>query len=169
APFMLPGITPTSALTWPRRQACQSVWRCSFAHIMTLVARRRLCMLWTSSTEWPGAGAHIIFWPVECLMATLDDLNDAKLYADTRTTAAVAAPPSSSTTPSYTIHLSIFEGPLDLLLHLIERRQMEITAISLVAVTDQFLEYVRSWQEEEPPMARLAEFITVGAKLLFIK
>ncbi|HEU5369834.1 MAG TPA: ScpA family protein, partial [Ktedonobacterales bacterium] len=47
--------------------------------------------------------------------------------------------------------------------------QMEITAISLVAVTDQFLEYVRNWQEEEPPMARLAEFITVGAKLLFIK
>ncbi len=100
-------------------------------------------------------------------MATLDDLNEAKVLADTRTTTAVAsAPPSSS---SYTIHLSIFEGPLDLLLHLIERRQMEITAISLVAVTDQFLEYVRSWQEEEPPMARLAEFITVGAKLLFIK
>ncbi len=97
-------------------------------------------------------------------MATLDNLNGAKAVTETRTATAVASSPAP-----YTIHLSIFEGPLDLLLHLIERRQMEITAISLVAVTDQFLEYVRSWQEEEPPMARLAEFITVGAKLLFIK
>ncbi len=97
-------------------------------------------------------------------MATLDDLNGSKALADIRTLPTVASPPSP-----YTIRLSIFEGPLDLLLHLIERRQMEITAISLVAVTDQFLEYVRSWQEEEPPLERLAEFITVGAKLLFIK
>src|SRR5579885_1581157 len=76
---------------------------------------------------------------------------------------------SSETNTAYTVHLPSFEGPLDLLLHLIERRQMEITTISLVAVTDQFLEYVRSWQSEEPPMARLAEFITVGARLLYIK
>ncbi len=99
-------------------------------------------------------------------MATLDDLNGVKALADTHAATAVASSPAPA---PYTIHLSVFEGPLDLLLHLIERRQMEITAISLVAVTDQFLEYVRNWQEEEPPMARLAEFITVGAKLLFIK
>ena len=95
-------------------------------------------------------------------MATGDNLNGTKTLTDARIITPGAASP-------YTIHLSFFEGPLDLLLHLIERRQMEITAISLVAVTDQFLEYVRNWQEEEPPMARLAEFITVGAKLLFIK
>jgi segregation and condensation protein A len=76
---------------------------------------------------------------------------------------------SSETNTAYTIHLPSFEGPLDLLLHLIERHQMEITTISLVAVTDQFLEYLRAWQSEEPPMARLAEFITIGAKLLYIK
>ncbi|HLV97297.1 MAG TPA: segregation/condensation protein A [Ktedonobacterales bacterium] len=75
----------------------------------------------------------------------------------------------SETNTAYTIHLPSFEGPLDLLLHLIERHQMEITTISLVAVTDQFLEYLRAWQSEEPPMARLAEFITIGAKLLYIK
>ncbi len=95
-------------------------------------------------------------------MATIDNMNGAKTLADARIVAPAASSP-------YTVHLSFFEGPLDLLLHLIERRQMEITAISLVAVTDQFLEYVRNWQEEEPPMARLAEFITVGARLLFIK
>ncbi|HEY7348861.1 MAG TPA: ScpA family protein [Ktedonobacterales bacterium] len=95
-------------------------------------------------------------------MATVHGVNGTKVVIAGTQAATLASSP-------YTIHLSIFEGPLDLLLHLIERRQMEITAISLVAVTDQFLEYVRNWQEEEPPMARLAEFITVGAKLLFIK
>lgn len=94
-------------------------------------------------------------------MAISNSVHGTRAAADMQPAVAAASP--------YTIHLSIFEGPLDLLLHLIERRQMEITAISLVAVTDQFLDYVRNWQEEEPPMARLAEFITVGAKLLFIK
>ena len=42
----------------------------------------------------------------------------------------------------YVVRLPIFEGPLDLLLHLIEKRQMEITTISLFAVTDQYLEYL---------------------------
>ncbi len=94
-------------------------------------------------------------------MAPIDSRNGTKVLTEAQTAALASSP--------FSVHLSIFEGPLDLLLHLIERRQMEITAISLVAVTDQFLEYVRTWQEEEPPMARLAEFITVGARLLFIK
>jgi len=94
-------------------------------------------------------------------MAISDEVNGTKIMADGRSPTAA--------TSSYTVHLPIFEGPLDLLLHLIERHQMEITAISLVAVTDQFLDYVRNWQNEEPPMARLPEFITVGAKLLYIK
>jgi|SRR5579863_8053603 len=67
----------------------------------------------------------------------------------------------------YTVRLSVYEGPLDLLLHLIERNQLEITAISIVAVTDQFIAYLRTW--DEPPMPRLAEFITMAARLLLIK
>ena len=47
----------------------------------------------------------------------------------------------------YVVHLPIFEGPLDLLLHLIEKRQMEITTISLMAVTDQYLAYLERWQQ----------------------
>lgn len=93
-------------------------------------------------------------------MATHGDVDGIKVATDVR---------PSETNTAYTIHLPSFEGPLDLLLHLIERHQMEITTISLVAVTDQFLEYLRAWQSEEPPMARLAEFITIGAKLLYIK
>ncbi|HZC79997.1 MAG TPA: segregation/condensation protein A [Ktedonobacterales bacterium] len=67
----------------------------------------------------------------------------------------------------YTVHLPGFDGPLDLLLHLIERNQLEITTISLVTVTDQFVAYLRTW--DEPPLPRLAEFVAMAARLLLIK
>jgi segregation and condensation protein A len=80
----------------------------------------------------------------------------------------------------YVVHLPTFEGPLDLLLHLIEKRQMEITTISLVAVTDQYLDYLHQWQtssatgESEAsegvlPLANMAAFVAVAARLLYIK
>src|SRR5205807_943256 len=69
----------------------------------------------------------------------------------------------------YVVHLSIFEGPLDLLLHLIEKRQMEITTISLVAVTDQYLAYLQQWNAELLPLANMASFVSIAARLLFIK
>jgi segregation and condensation protein A len=69
----------------------------------------------------------------------------------------------------YVVHLPVFEGPLDLLLHLIEKRQMEITMISLVDVTDQYLAYLRQWEAEELPLANMAAFVSIAARLLFIK
>src|SRR6266496_5996745 len=70
----------------------------------------------------------------------------------------------------YVVHLPIFEGPLDLLLHLIEKRQMEITTISLVAVTDQYLAYLQYWQEPDSiPLGNMAAFISIAARLLYIK
>jgi segregation and condensation protein A len=71
---------------------------------------------------------------------------------------------------NYVVHLPVFEGPLDLLLHLIEKRQMEITTISLVAVTDQYLAHIRQWQEpHDIPLSNMAAFISIAARLLFIK
>jgi len=69
----------------------------------------------------------------------------------------------------YVVRLPIFEGPLDLLLHLIEKRQMEITTISLFAVTDQYLEYLQRWEAECLPLANMAAFVAIAARLLFIK
>ncbi len=69
----------------------------------------------------------------------------------------------------YVVRLPIFEGPLDLLLHLIEKRQMEITTISLVAVTDQYLSYLQQWESESLPLANMAAFVSIAARLLFIK
>src|SRR6266568_20623 len=79
---------------------------------------------------------------------------------------------TDGTWASYIVQLPIFEGPLDLLLHLIEKRRMEITTVSLVAVTDQYLAYIRRWQEAEVgslPLANMAAFISLAARLLFIK
>ena len=69
----------------------------------------------------------------------------------------------------YVVHLPVFEGPLDLLLHLVEKRQMEITAISLVTVTDQYLAYLQQWETEALPLANMAAFVAIAARLLFIK
>ncbi len=76
---------------------------------------------------------------------------------------------SASEEARYVVHLPIFEGPLDLLLHLIEKRQMEITTISLVVVTDQYLAYLQQWQAEMLPLANMAAFVFIAARLLFIK
>lgn len=67
----------------------------------------------------------------------------------------------------YTVHLPGFDGPMDLLLNLIEKNQLEITTISLVAVTGQFVAYLRMW--DEPPLPRLADFVAMAARLLLIK
>jgi segregation and condensation protein A len=70
----------------------------------------------------------------------------------------------------YVVQLPVFEGPLDLLLHLIEKRQMEITTISLVAVTDQYLAYLQQWQQPDSiPLSNMAAFISIAARLLYIK
>ncbi|HEY7342850.1 MAG TPA: segregation/condensation protein A [Ktedonobacterales bacterium] len=81
--------------------------------------------------------------------------------------AVISAAQAPDEQAPWAVHLPGFDGPLDLLLHLIERNQLEITAISLVAVTDQFIAYLRMW--DEPPLPRLAEFVTMAARLLLIK
>lgn len=60
-----------------------------------------------------------------------------------------------------------FSGPLDLLLDLIEREQLDITTLSLVQVADQYWQHVECQEGLEPDA--LAEFIFIGSKLLYIK
>lgn len=65
------------------------------------------------------------------------------------------------------VKLQQFEGPLDLLLALIEEQKLEITQISLATVTEQFLQYMRSQTALRPQ--ELADWLVVAAKLLVIK
>ncbi|MDQ2932933.1 MAG: segregation/condensation protein A [bacterium] len=68
---------------------------------------------------------------------------------------------------SFTIKTQSFEGPLDLLLDLIEKKKLFISDISLAKVTDDFISHVR--QFENLPMAESAHFILVASTLLLIK
>jgi segregation and condensation protein A len=69
--------------------------------------------------------------------------------------------------PAYTVLLPVFEGPLDLLLHLIERAELDITRVALAQVTAQFLGYLHVLQERQ--MDEVASFLVVAARLLQIK
>lgn len=66
------------------------------------------------------------------------------------------------------VKLPVFEGPLDLLLHLIERNELDISAISLVLVVDQYMQYL-SLMRTEMKLEAAAEFLVVAGKLLLIK
>ncbi|MER3544305.1 MAG: hypothetical protein C4311_06790 [Chloroflexota bacterium] len=70
-------------------------------------------------------------------------------------------------TLDYRVQLPVFEGPLDLLLYLIERQELDITQVSLARVTDQYLEYLQRMEERRA--GELAEFLVIAAKLLLIK
>ena len=68
---------------------------------------------------------------------------------------------------AFQLQLPVFEGPLDLLLYLIEREELDITAVSLVQVTDQYLSHLRSGEQVDA--TALAEFIATGTRLLLLK
>jgi segregation and condensation protein A len=67
----------------------------------------------------------------------------------------------------YEIHLPVFEGPLDLLLSLIEREELDITTVALARVTDQYLAQLAELEEQR--VSALADFLVIAAKLLLIK
>ncbi len=63
--------------------------------------------------------------------------------------------------------LQVFEGPLDLLLHLIEKNKVDIYDIPIVTITEQYLEYVGQMQEND--MDVMSEFLVMAATLIRIK
>ncbi len=67
----------------------------------------------------------------------------------------------------YNVRLKQFEGPLDLLLDLIDKEKLNITEISLAQVADQYLDYIE--RQEEINLANLADFLTVASKLILLK
>ena len=71
------------------------------------------------------------------------------------------------TLDGYQLRLPAFEGPLDVLLRLIERDQLSISDISLLAVFDQFMAYVDSLGSSSPDIT--AEFVTVAGRLSVLK
>lgn len=67
----------------------------------------------------------------------------------------------------YQFKLDKFEGPLDLLLELIEKEKLNITELSLANVTDQYLDHIKN--NASIHLDNLAEFLSVASKLILIK
>lgn len=73
----------------------------------------------------------------------------------------------SHQTNGYTVQTDIFEGPLDLLLNLIERAELDITTLSLAAVTEQYLVYLHHLEKIHAD--EISAFLVIAAKLVQIK
>ncbi len=65
------------------------------------------------------------------------------------------------------VKLEAFEGPLDLLLHLIDKNKIDIYDIPIVEITNQYMEYIRAMQEKD--LNIMSEFLLMAATLLDIK
>jgi segregation and condensation protein A len=68
---------------------------------------------------------------------------------------------------AYAVKLSVFEGPLDLLLHLIRMNEVEITEIPISRIANQYLEYLELMREVDIDVA--AEYLVMAATLAWIK
>ena len=67
----------------------------------------------------------------------------------------------------YRVHLSQFSGPLDLLLHLVEKAEVDIKDIFVSEITSEFLEYLK--EVDELDMEQASSFLTVAATLVYMK
>jgi len=68
---------------------------------------------------------------------------------------------------AYTVQLPVYEGPLDLLLNLIERAELDITTVSLALITDQYLGFIHGLDQGRAD--DISAFLVIAAKLLQIK
>ena len=73
----------------------------------------------------------------------------------------------TETIPEYKVKTPVFEGPLEVLLRLVEERKLFINEISLAQVTDDYIAYVRSLREKN--LSQVTGFLVIAATLLLIK
>ncbi len=86
------------------------------------------------------------------------------------TTSAVIEPVTEPTV-GFSVHLTNFDGPFDLLLQLISRHKMDVTEVALGVVTDDFIAYIRALEGSENgwDLDQTTEFLVVAATLLDLK
>src|SRR3990170_8114926 len=68
---------------------------------------------------------------------------------------------------AYTVRLEMFEGPLDLLLHLIQKNEIDITNIPIALITEQYLEYLKLMKVLNLDIA--GDYLLMASTLLHIK
>lgn len=70
-------------------------------------------------------------------------------------------------TNKYAIRLDNFEGPLDLLCHLVDKNKMDINEVSISQITDQYIEYINAMQELNLDIT--SEFLVMASTLVYLK
>ena len=87
------------------------------------------------------------------------------------TLAPVPTPEETPAESGFSVHLSNFDGPFDLLLQLISRHKLDITEVSLSLVTDEFISFIRKLEEsgEGWQLDQATEFLVIAATLLDLK
>ena len=70
-------------------------------------------------------------------------------------------------TNKYELKLDNFEGPLDLLVHLIEKNKMDIYDVKLIDITDQYLEYINEMERQNLDVT--SEFLVIASTLVYLK
>ena len=78
-----------------------------------------------------------------------------------------AAPEAAGVSGVFSVRLDNFEGPFDLLLNLISRRQMDVTEVALSQVTDEFISYLAAMDDWD--LGQATQFLVVAATLLDLK
>jgi segregation and condensation protein A len=94
-------------------------------------------------------------------------MKEALHHEMNRPVAAEAQSEFAESTDQYKVKLSMFEGPLDLLLFLIRKEEVSIYDIPIARITEQYLEYLRAIQELDIGVA--GEFLVMAATLIHIK
>jgi len=72
----------------------------------------------------------------------------------------------SAEPPSFKVELDVFSGPLELLLHLIESRELDVLTVPLATVADAYVEHLAT---HVVPPEQLADFVAVAARLILLK
>ena len=96
-------------------------------------------------------------------------MNEGKIEVSQLSESDSGAPAESNT--GFSVHLSNFDGPFDLLLQLISRHKMDVTEVALGVVTDDFIAYIRALEGSEDgwDLDQTTEFLVVAATLLDLK
>jgi segregation and condensation protein A len=79
----------------------------------------------------------------------------------------LTSPQTEAAGNAYRVKLEVFEGPMDLLLHLIKREEVNIYDIPIARITEQYLEYLLAMQELDIDLA--GDFLVMAATLIYIK
>ena len=75
--------------------------------------------------------------------------------------------PSEGSASAWNVSFELFDGPLDLLLHLVKEKQMDIATVPLASVAEQYFQYISLMEQLDVEMA--AEYLVIAATLVFLK